>query len=714
MFNVENYKAKIDGKDLILEMGKFAGQATGAVTARYGDTVILATAVVADSPRDGIDFFPLLVDYEERLYAAGKISGSRFIKREGRPSDAAILTCRLIDRPLRPLFPKSFRNDVQIIITVLSFDPDYDPDVIAIVAASAALVKAGAPFNGPIAALRVGMNEKGEFIINPSRAMLETSKLDLVVAGTKEKVMMLEAGANEVPEDKMYEAIEFAHKNMQPLIKVQGDMAKGMEKMEIAAPADDIHKEIEKILGKKLTGALKEVEKEKRNEALKKFEQEILEGLEGNYKIVDLKAAFNKLVEKEVRRLILEDGRRPDGRKIEEIRPIDVQVGLLPRTHGSGLFTRGSTQALTIATLGGPGEEQIIETMEEEGEKRYMHHYNFPPFSTGEVKPMRSTGRREIGHGALAERALLPMVPGKDEFPYTIRLVSEILSSNGSSSMASVCGSTLALMDAGVPIKKPVSGIAMGLITEEDGDGFKVLTDLQGIEDFSGDMDFKVAGTKDGITAIQLDIKIPGLRMDIIKHTLEQARKGRMEIMEKMIKVISEPRKDLSPYAPRISLVKISPEKIGELIGPGGKNINKIIMDCGGKEVLSIDIDEDGTVSVASIDAAAAEKACKLVSDSTREIKSGEILVGEIKSIQKDRMSGKEIGAIVQITPKIDGMVHISQLADYRVEKVSDVVHIGDKVPVMVLDVDKERGRVSLSIKAAKTSVDNNDKKFQK
>ena len=704
MFDVKNYETKLGDKTLILEVGKLAGQATGAVTAKYGDTVVLATVVVSPEPREGVDFFPLLIDYEERLYAAGKISGSRFIKREGRPSDRAILNCRLIDRPLRPLFPKNFRNDIQVVITILSFDPNCDPDVISISAASAALIQAGAPFDGPVAAIRVGLDENDNFILNPSDKQLKTSKLDLVVAGTKNKVMMLEASANEVTEERILEAIEWGQEQLQPLIKVQEEFAKGIEKIEIEKPADDIHEEVKKILGDKLKDAIREVDKNRREEALKKFEAEVLTNLEGNFKQVDLKSAFNKLLEKEVREAILKDGHRPDGRKLGEIRPIDVQVGVLPRTHGSGLFTRGQTQALTIATLGGPGEEQIIETMEEEGEKRYMHHYNFPPFSTGEVRPIRSTGRREIGHGALAERALVPVLPAKDEFPYTIRLVSEILSSNGSSSMASVCGSTLALMDAGVPIIKPVSGIAMGLITSKDMKDYKILTDLQGLEDFGGDMDFKVAGTKEGITAIQLDIKIHGLTMEIIKETLKRAKKGRLEIMEKMLEVIPEPRHELSPYAPRITMVKINPEKIGELIGPGGKNINKIISECGGKEITSIDIEEDGTVAIASVDPKMSEKAVEMVSASTKEVQPGEIITGEVKAIQKDRISGKEIGAIVQLTPKIDGMVHISQIADHRVEKVSDVLHVGDKIPVYVLDVDKERGRISLSYKAAKNS----------
>ena len=591
-----------------------------------------------------------------------------------------------------------------MVITILSFDPNCDPDVISISAASAALIQAGAPFDGPVAAIRVGLDENDNFILNPSDKQLKTSKLDLVVAGTKNKVMMLEASANEVTEERILEAIEWGQEQLQPLIKVQEEFAKGIEKIEIEKPADDIHEEVKKILGDKLKDAIREVDKNRREEALKKFEAEVLTNLEGNFKQVDLKSAFNKLLEKEVREAILKDGHRPDGRKLGEIRPIDVQVGVLPRTHGSGLFTRGQTQALTIATLGGPGEEQIIETMEEEGEKRYMHHYNFPPFSTGEVRPIRSTGRREIGHGALAERALVPVLPAKDEFPYTIRLVSEILSSNGSSSMASVCGSTLALMDAGVPIIKPVSGIAMGLITSKDMKDYKILTDLQGLEDFGGDMDFKVAGTKEGITAIQLDIKIHGLTMEIIKETLKRAKKGRLEIMEKMLEVIPEPRHELSPYAPRITMVKINPEKIGELIGPGGKNINKIISECGGKEITSIDIEEDGTVAIASVDPKMSEKAVEMVSASTKEVQPGEIITGEVKAIQKDRISGKEIGAIVQLTPKIDGMVHISQIADHRVEKVSDVLHVGDKISVYVLDVDKERGRISLSYKAAKNS----------
>lgn len=703
----QKFSTKLGTKDLIIETGNLAEQASGAVTVRYGDTVVLATCVVGNEPREGVDFFPLLVDYEERLYAAGKISGSRFIKREGRPSEAATLACRLIDRPLRPLFPKEYRNDVQVVITTLSYDSENDPDVIGIIAASAALVQSHAPFEGPVGAVRIGMDDKGEFVVNPTVSELKNSKLDLVVAGTKDKVMMLEAAANEVSEDVMYKAIEFAHNQMQSSIKIQLKLPKReatvtqMDEM-VQESKKNIEKEVKEFIGDKFKELARVTDKAKRTEQFDQFMRQVLENFEGNYKQIDLKNELDKLMKKAVRQAILEDNHRPDGRKLDEIRPIDVQVGLLPRTHGSGLFTRGQTQALSIVTLGGPGEEQLIDTMEEEGEKRYMHHYNFPPYSTGEAKPLRSAGRREIGHGALAEKALRPMIPSKEVFPYTIRVVSEILSSNGSSSMASTCGSTIALMDAGVPIVKPVSGIAMGLVTSDDGGQYKILTDLQGLEDFGGDMDFKVAGTADGITAVQLDIKLKGLSFEIIKDTLEKARIGRLDILEKMLKVIPEPRKELSPFAPRIITVKINAEKIGELIGPGGKNINGIIAECGGKEILSIDIDEDGTVSIASTDSEMGEKAAEMVRSCMKEVTVGETIVGTVTNIQKDRLSGKEVGAIVQLTPKIDGMVHISQVADKRIDKVSDYLHVGDKIPVVVIDIDKERGRISLSYKAAK------------
>ncbi len=696
---MKEYKAAIGGRDLIISTGKLAELASGSVTIRYGDTVVLATAVVAEEPKEDIDFFPLLVDYEERLYAAGKISGSRFIKREGRPSDAAILACRLIDRPIRPLFPKGYYNDVQVVITVLSFDLENDPDVISIIAASAALSQSVAPFEGPVAAVRVGQIE-GKFVANPTREQMEKSTLDLVVAGTYEKIMMLEAGAKEVDEKTIVEAIKFGQEALLPGIEVQKDLIS-----ETKHKVEDVHepeiiKDVKKYLGKKLAEVIHEIDKNKRQEQITAFEKEVLANFEGNYKQIELKAAFGEVLEKEVRLAIIEKELRPDGRKIDEIRPINIEVGLLPRTHGSGLFSRGQTQVLSIVTLGAPGEEQIIETMEEEGTKRYMHHYNFPPFATGEVKPMRSASRREIGHGALAERALAPVIPSRESFPYTIRVVSEVLSSNGSSSMASTCGSSLALMDAGVPISAPVAGIAMGLMSLDD--KYKILTDIQGIEDFAGDMDFKVTATQKGITAIQLDTKLKGLKIEILAEALEQARKANDQILEKITKTIGEPRKELSKYAPRIQTLKIPVDKIGDVIGPGGKTIRKMIDDCGGKEITSIDLEDDGTVTVASTDSAMGDKAIKMIEGMTKEVAVGEIYEGPVISIVKDRMRGNEIGAIVQILPNQDGMVHISQIANERVEKIENFLKIGQVVKVKVMEIDKERGRVSLSIKAAK------------
>jgi len=697
---LKEFKTELGRRELIIQTGKLAGLASGSVTVRYGDTVVLATAVISAEPREDIDFFPLLVDYEERLYAAGKISGSRFIKREGRPSDAAILACRLIDRPIRPLFPKGYKNDVQVIITVLSYDLENDPDVISIIAASAALSQSIAPFEGPVAAVRVGQIEE-KFVINPTAEELEKSTIDLVVAGNKEKVMMLEAGAKEVDEKTLLSAIKLGHEALQPALEIQKELISETKHSieEIAEP--EVMKEVKKYLGKKLSEVVREVDKEKRQLQITAFEKEVLENFEGNYKQIDLKAAFGQILEKEVREAILEHEKRPDGRKIDEIRPIEMEIGLLPRTHGSGLFSRGQTQVLSIVTLGAPGEEQIIETMEEEGTKRYMHHYNFPPFSTGEVRPMRSASRREIGHGVLAERALAPVIPSREDFPYTIRVVSEVLASNGSSSMASTCGSTLALMDAGIPIKAPVSGIAMGLITSEDGKQHKILTDIQGIEDFAGDMDFKVTATQKGVTAIQLDTKLKGLSMEILEEALEQAKKANQEILEKMTQIIAEPRKELSVFAPRIKSIHIPVDKIGEVIGPGGKIIRKLVEDCGGKEITSIDIEDDGTVMVASTDSAMGEKAITFIENMTREAIIGEIYEGPVTSIVKDRIRGNEIGAIVQILPNKDGMVHISQIADQRVERIEDFLKIGQVVKVKVMEVDKERGRVSLSIRAA-------------
>ncbi|MEI6039880.1 MAG: polyribonucleotide nucleotidyltransferase [Candidatus Berkelbacteria bacterium] len=692
------FKTVIGGKELTIETGKLARLASGSVTVRCGDTVVLATAVVSEKAKDDAEYFPLMVDYEERLYAAGKISGSRFIKREGRPSDRAILTCRLIDRPIRPLFPKNYRNDVQVIITVLSFDGENDPDILGIIAASAALSQTPAPFEGPVSAVRVGLVD-GKFITNPSMAEMEKSTLDLTVAGTSERVMMIEAGAEEVSEKDFMAAVEFGLKELQPGIEVQKALI-SKTKHTVADPGEAaIIADVKKHLGDKLASVMTEMDKAKRDEQVASFEADVLKTFEGNYKQSELKNTLSDLLEKEVRHAIVEKGIRPDGRKLDEIRPIDIEVGLLPRTHGTGLFTRGQTQVMSIVTLGAPGEEQTIETMEEEGTKRYMHHYNFPPYSTGEVKTIRGTSRREIGHGALAERALVAVIPSKEDFPYTIRVVSEVLASNGSSSMASTCGSTLALMDAGVPIKTPVAGIAMGLMTL--GDKYKVLTDIQGLEDFAGDMDYKLTGTKDGITACQMDTKLKGVEMNMLSEATFQARDGINFILGKINEVITEPRAELSAYAPRITSLRIDADKIGELIGPGGKNIRKIIEDCGGGELISIDIEDDGLVMISSTDSAMAAKAESIITGSMREPKVGEIFEGPVVQILKDRMRGNEIGAIVQILPNKDGMVHISQIANERIEKVSDKVKVGDIVKVKVVEVDKEKGRVSLSIKDA-------------
>lgn len=697
-----HFETDFAGQKLILETGKLANLAGGSVTARYGDTMVLATAVVADEPREGVDFFPLMVDYEERLYAAGKISGSRFIKRETRPSDNAVLTARLIDRPLRPLFPKHYRNDIQVIITVLSYDKEHTPDIISIIAASSAVMLTHAPFEGPVGAVRVGLIND-QFVLNPSVSELEESKLDLVVAGTREKVLMIEAGAKIVSDEKMLEAISFAMSNMESVIKIQEEMSANIEKVGLLESEENpIITEVKNYLGDKLKEVVREADKTKREATLTAFEQEVLENFEGNFKQVELKEAFSKIVEKEIRQLVLVEGKRIDGRAMDEIRPISIEVGLIPRVHGSGLFTRGQTQALTIATLGSPSDNQLIDTMEEEASKRYMHHYNFPPFSTGEVKPLRGASRREIGHGALAERALEPVIPSKEDFPYTIRLVTEVLASNGSSSMAATCGSTLALMDTGVPIIAPVAGVAIGLVTDnEDENKYQILTDIQGIEDFGGDMDFKVTGTKEGITAVQMDTKIKGLTSEMVKSAIEAASKGRKTILVKMQEIIEQPRKELSEYAPRITAVKINPDKIGTLIGPGGKTIKKIVEDSGGADVISIDIEEDGTVMLTSSDAEATQKAQSAIDGLTHEFTIGEIIFGEVVNIQKDRISGKEIGAIVKLSANQDGMVHISQIANQRIEKVSDRVKVGDEVKVKIMEIDKEKGRISLSMKEA-------------
>ncbi|MBI4948075.1 polyribonucleotide nucleotidyltransferase [Candidatus Berkelbacteria bacterium] len=681
--------------ELKLETGKLAKQAAGSVLVTCGETVLLVAVGVASKAKDGTDFFPMTVDYEERMYAAGKISGSKFMKREGRPSEEAILKSRVVDRSIRPMFPKGFRRDVQIIITTLAYDDEHDATAMAVIGASAALTQTDAPFEGPVGAVRVGMDEQGEFILNPTLEQLETSKLDLLASGGADKITMIEVGANEVDEKTMIDALEFAQKAIAATIEPQKVFINpDKEKVEHTDP--EHWAVIKAEIKDQIDALVTETDIAKRTELLDELTAKTVEAHAEDLDSALVEEALNVAYLKAIRALIIEKKQRPDGRKMDEIRELSMEVGLLPRVHGSGLFNRGETQALTVATLGGPGEEQWIDTMEENSKKRYIHHYFFPPYATGEVKKLGGGNRREIGHGALAEKGLAPMIPSKEEFPYTIRLVTETLGSNGSSSMAATCGSTLALMDAGVPIKKPVAGIAMGLVTEGD-DNFQVLTDLQGLEDFAGEMDFKIAGTRDGITAIQLDVKNKGLTAEMIKQTFSDAYSARMIILDKMLETIAEPRKELSKYAPRIITTNIDPEKIGELIGPAGKTINKIIDDHGGREVVNIDIEDDGLVMITSNNAEVAESVKQIVESIGKALEVGEEFTGPVVSIVKDKNSGKEIGAIVQITPNKDGMIHVSSLGTGGfVQNVSDVVKVGDSVKVRVKEVDNERGRISL------------------
>ncbi|TSC93634.1 MAG: polyribonucleotide nucleotidyltransferase [Candidatus Berkelbacteria bacterium Licking1014_85] len=707
----ENTETKILYADaeLILKTGELANLANGAVVGSWGETVVLATVSVSPEARDDIDFLPLQVEYEERLYAAGKISGSRFIKREGRPSEKAVLTARQIDRPIRPLFPKNFRNDIQVIITVLSFDGVHDTTTVSTIAASAALLQSGVPFEGPIACAKVGKID-GKLVANPNENEMSKSAFEVVVSGTADKIMMLEFAGNEISESETFEAIKLGHNELKKALDFQTQLKKNNYAFAVTQQLEALDADIQKFLGDKLKNIAQETDESKKEALLNEFEAAVFNEFEGAYKQADLKNAFSKFMAKSIRRAILEDGKRPDGRSIDEIRPIDIKVGILPRTHGSGLFTRGQTQSLSIVTLGAPEDEQTIETMEEEGTKRYMHHYNFPPFSTGEVRPVRGAGRREIGHGALAEKALFPVLPSKEDFPYTIRVVSEILSSNGSSSMAATCGSTIALMDAGVKITKPVAGIAIGLVTPDDfdenpSDKFVILTDIAGIEDAGGDMDFKVAGTADGITAIQMDTKLKGLTNEIIEQALEAAKKARFQILDKITAVIPAPAKELSPYAPRIEKVIINPKKIGELIGPGGKTIRKIVEDCGGKEVISIDIEDTGLVMITSNDPKMSQRAIDTIEGMTQEVEMGKIYEVTIEEIIKDRNTGKEIGAIASILPGKSGMIHISEIANERIADVSSRLKKGAKVKVKVVSVDEERGRIGLSIKKALDNI---------
>ncbi|HWE64794.1 MAG TPA: polyribonucleotide nucleotidyltransferase, partial [Chloroflexota bacterium] len=687
-------EVEVGGKTLVVESGLLAGLADGAVTVRYGDTLLLATAVASQAPREGVDFFPLTIDFEEKLYAAGKIPGG-FIKREGRPSEHAILSSRLTDRPLRPLFPKGFRNDVQVIINVLSADQENDPDVLGICGASCALSISDIPFNGPVAAVRVGyVNDS--FVINPTESELKYSDLDLVVAGTRDAVMMVEAGAQELPEDVMLEAIRRGHEALQPIIDLQERMVAAIGRPKRTFPVFVLPQEIKDEVAAQVRDSLREAlyqeRKEEREKAVEGVRLELLGYFAPRIAAGDLtekqiNEAFQSELKYLTRRRILEEGIRPDLRDTTTIRPISCAVGLLPRPHGSGLFTRGQTQVLTICTLGPTTDEQMIDDITSESKKRFMHQYNFPPFSTGEARPLRSPGRREIGHGALAERSVAAVVPGEDEFPYVIRLVSEVLSSNGSTSMASVCASTLALMDAGVPISAPVAGVAMGLITGEEG-RYAVLTDIQGIEDALGDMDFKVAGTADGVTGLQMDIKVKGITFEIMEKALQQAHEGRLFILDRMLEVMPEPRASLSPYAPRIIKVHINPDKIGALIGPGGKMIRKIQEEC----QVSIEVQDDGTVLIATNNEQNADQAVAQVKAITQDVEVGQIYDGVVKRLIA-------IGAFVEILPGKEGLVHISQLSSDRVGQVEDVVKVGDPLRVKVVEIDGQ-GRINLSHRA--------------
>ena len=690
------FRCELGGRPLVLEFGELAKQANGSVLARYGETVVLATATMSKQPREGIDFFPLLVDYEERMYAAGKIPGG-WGRREGRPSEDAILSARMIDRPLRPLFPDGFRNDVQVVLSILSVDKNNSPTIAALIGASAALHVSDIPFAGPVGGVRVGLVD-GEFVINPTLEEQANSDLDITVAGTKDAVMMVEASANEVPEEVALEAIAFGHKVIGELCELQEQIRSqiGRDKLEvsISQPEAKTDSWVRNHIATDLSAAVLTADKLERQRLIDELQANVHDAYlevhgeelyEEQSKTLD--RVFDNVVKEEVRRSITRDKIRPDGRRPDEIRPITCKVGLLPRVHGTGLFTRGQTQVLTALTLGLKSDEQMLDNLSDDESKRYIHHYNFPAFSVGETRPLRGPGRREIGHGALAERALLPVIPKEDEFPYTLRLVSEVLESNGSSSMASVCGSTLSLMDAGVPIKRPVAGIAMGLMMLDD--DFTILTDIQGMEDALGDMDFKVAGTSEGITALQMDIKIGGVNKEIMAQALEQARQGRLFILEKMAEAIARPRGDLSRYAPRIITMEIPVDKIRDVIGPGGKIIRDIIAKTG----VSIDIEDDGRVYIASTDGEGGIQAQRLVERYVKDVEVGTTYLGVVKRIMN-------FGAFVEILPGKEGLVHISQLEHRRVNKVEDVVDVGDEVMVKVIEIDRQ-GRINLSRKEA-------------
>ena len=691
--NTHTFTATLGDKVVIIETGKLAQQAGGAVTVRSGDTLLLVTATMSHIAREGIDFFPLTVDFEERLYAAGRIPGS-FFRREGRPTESAILTMRLTDRPIRPLFPKGLRNEVQIVVTPLSQDEENQADILAIIGTSAALTISDVPFAGPVGAVRVGYID-GALVINPTVSQMETSALDLRLAGTAEALLMVEAGANEVSEAVMLDALRQGHAAIQDTIRIQNEMREAVgkpkrdfESHELPEEAYTfVYQQVGERLPEAIYGAADKHDFYERTGALKdEMIAQYTQAEDGEWDEKILGEAFSQVLRDIVRKRTIEEGVRADRRDTRTIRPLSAEVGLLPRTHGSGLFTRGETQVLSVATLGTPREEQTLDDLSPDETKRYIHHYNFPPYSTGETRPLRGPRRREIGHGALAERALLPVLPNEAEFPYTVRVVSEALSSNGSTSMASVCGSTLSLMDAGVSIKAPVAGIAMGLMMTDS--RYQILTDIQGLEDHLGDMDFKVAGTREGITALQMDIKIAGISYEIMTEALEQAKEARLQILDTIAAAIPEPRAEMSPYAPRMTILHVSPDKLGAVIGPGGKTVRSIQETCD----VRIDIEDDGTIYIASASGPNAEKAQQMIAELTEEAEIGRIYTGRV-------VRTTDFGAFVEILPGTDGMVHISQLADHRVEKVEDVARVGDELMVMVTDISPD-GKIRLSRQA--------------
>ncbi|MBU6081084.1 MULTISPECIES: polyribonucleotide nucleotidyltransferase [Allobacillus] len=699
---MKSFSIELAGRKLSFEIGEVAKQANGAAMVRYGDTSVLVAATASSQPKD-LPFFPLTINYEEKLYAVGKIPGG-FLKREGKPSDKAVLTSRLIDRPIRPLFADGFRNEVQVISTVMSVEQDCSSEVAAMIGSSLALCISDIPFDGPIAGVQVGRVD-GELLINPTVEQMEKSDIDLTVAGTKDAINMVEAGAQEVPEDVMLEAIMFGHEEIKRLVAFQEKIVEevGKEKMEVTlfTPEESIVEEVTRKAKDQLIDAIQTQEKKAREEAIDQVKDSIIEEYEEQEAEADtikqVKSVLDSIVKTEVRRLITEEKVRPDGRGVDEIRPLSSRTTVLPRTHGSAMFTRGQTQALSVCTLGALGDVQVLDGLGLEESKRFMHHYNFPQYSVGETGPMRGPGRREIGHGALGERALEPIVPDEKDFPYTIRLVSEILESNGSSSQASICASTMAMMDAGVPIKAPVAGIAMGLV--KSGENYTVLTDIQGMEDALGDMDFKVAGSEKGITALQMDIKVDGLSKEILKEAMSQAKKGRMDILNHMLETINDPREELSPYAPKIVSMTINPDKIRDVIGPSGKQINKIIEQTD----VKIDIEQDGTIFISSTDTSKIEEAKKIIENLVQEAEVGKIYLGTVKRVEK-------FGAFVEIFKGKEGLVHISELDDKHVKNVTDIIDVGDETLVKVKEIDRQ-GRVNLSRKAALKEQDAKEEK---